>query len=544
MILDNVLIYDPAHPAEFEGVHHLQIRDGKIAAVREGRFESGKENDTPAVMDGRGWTLTPSFTDSHLHLLRFGLMKNKLDLRKAESWQEVKQAISDDRSKRELAEGEWVVARGLMDNQYEDIAGLATAADLDEIEDAQPLFILHKDGHECVVNTPALQKLQQDEQLPARHDAFIEKDQDGNWTGRFKDTAVHFIKFHFREKDEEEIDRALQAAFPHLLRCGITSVHSDDLNYAGSYGKVWKAYRKLEADDRLPIRAYLHHYVFDIGDMKRFLEHTGRRSGEGTERVRVGAFKIFVDGTHRLHTAALQQPYHDHPGECGQLIYEQHELEAMVQLAERNAMQTAMHCIGDRAVRSALEAIRKAGNTMRHRIIHAQTLSDELLAEMAELQPCVEIQPGFLLDEWNQYAKWVGEKRGPYCGMVRSLQQHELPYTLSSDAPIGPVNPLMHIFAAVNRTNRQGRPEGGWIPEEKIDFAEAFKRYTAAPAYLSFREGHTGTITPGAAADFLLWKDPPAQTAPGDIGDLEVMQTWSAGRKVYDRSRDEDRPEA
>ena len=529
MILDNIRLYDGNQPDEKDAVFHLIIENDCIKAINKGRYTGDK-----TVIDGKKRVLCPSFTDTHLHLLRYGLMKMDVDLREAESWEKVRQLLSEDRVQQKLEESEWLVARGLTDDKYEDIAGLAQTKDLDDIEDERPMFILHQDGHECVVNSPALDQIREDDSLSEEHSPFIEKDEQGNWTGRFKDTAVHYIKFHFRAKSNKEIDQALGNALPYLARYGITSVHSDDLNYAGNYAKVWKGYRRLEKRNLLTVRAFLHHYVFNIDDMHYFLEHSDKRTGDGTEKVRIGAFKIFVDGTHRLHTAALEQPYHDEPEGRGILNYKQSELNRMLQLAEGHDMQVAMHCIGDRAVKSALHAIEKAGTTMRHRIIHAQTLSDDLLQKIATLKPCFEIQPGFLLDEWNSYAQWVGEKRGPYCGMIKSLQATGAPVSLSSDAPIGPINPFEHIFAAVNRRDYEGHPQGGWIPSEKITTDAAFKGYTQVPAYLEFMEGQKGVIKEGAIADFILLDDYPSNVSHDKLHRINVQQTWLGGEKVYD----------
>jgi predicted amidohydrolase YtcJ len=299
---------------------------------------------------------------------------------------------------------------------------------------------------------------------------------------------------------------------------------------------VWKCYRRLEKEGKLSVRAFLHHYVFNIDDMHYYLQNSDKRTGDGTGKVRVGAFKIFVDGTHRLHTAALEEPYHDDPKTRGTLLYEQDELNEMLRLAEENNMQVAMHCIGDRAVKTALNAIAQTENSMRHRIIHADTLSDALLQRLREVKPCIESQPGFLLDEWNNYAKWLGEKRGPYCGMAKSVIDTGSPVSLSSDAPIGPLNPFEHIFAAVNRTDWEGHPKGGWIPSEKLDFETAFKGYTAVPPYLEFAEDMKGTIKPGAKADFMLLEDYPTDCPTETLNEIKVQQTWMDGNKVYDRA--------
>lgn len=533
-IIDNIYLYSTGQSFDAGQKYHLKIQNGRIESINEGKVS--KENaDT---IDGEGHVLMPSFNDSHLHLLRYGLMKNELDLREAESWQNAKKMIEKQISTQKIKESNWIVARGLTDHTYDDIAGLAVADHLDEIESDHPMFILHRDGHECVINTPALKKVKQNEDLADNHSEFIEKDINGEWTGRFKDTAVHFIKFHFRCKSKEEIDSALQSALPHLARWGITSVQTDDLNYAGTYSKVWKSYRLLEKKGMLSLRTYLHHYIFGKYDMKYFLEHSDKRTGDGSDKVRVGAFKIFVDGTFRLHTAALQESYNDWPDTRGILNYSQEDMNAMLQIAEDHNMQVAMHCIGDRAVKSALKAIQSAGNSMRHRIIHAQMLSDELLDIMQNVKPCVETQPGFLLDEWDQYAKWLGESRESYCGIGKSLQKAGLNFTLSSDAPIAPLNPFEQIFAALNRTDYDGHPEGGWMPHERLDIDEALQRYTSTPARLEFMEGQKGQIKEGALADFILLNHHPHEISPQKFHETKIQQTWIAGNKIFDRAQE------
>src|SRR5699024_1133989 len=107
-----------------------------------------------------------------------------------------------------------------------------------------PIFLLHDSGHECVINRKALEIVEDEEELSPDDNAFVETDDSGNMTGRFTDTAVHFIKFNYRQKSEKEIRVALRSVFPYLLKAGITSVQTDDLNFAGSYPKLWKVYHR------------------------------------------------------------------------------------------------------------------------------------------------------------------------------------------------------------------------------------------------------------------------------------------------------------
>lgn len=528
-IIDNVYLYRPQVDEE-KHIVHLKIKNGKIHSVNNGRSEDTGDH----VYDGKGRTLTASFTDSHLHLLRYGLMKKELDLRKYKTWDSFKKAVSEHYS--DLKEYDWIVGNGMMDDEFSDLDHVLTADDLDEMNLDEPAFFLHDDGHQCVVNHKALDLLKQEQELSEHHESFIEKDGEGKWTGRFKDTAVHYIKFHFRERTVQEVKEAVSDAIPHLLRHGITSIHTDDLNFTGSYERVWEAYRTLEEDGKLPIKVHLHHYVFHKWAIQRFLDSTTKRTGDGTDRVKVGAIKIFLDGTQRLHTAAMRNPYHDRPDTKGYLVYTQKELNEMVQLADENNMQVAMHAIGDAAVEQALNALEQADiERLRHRIIHIQTLAPDLVQRLERMKPYVEIQPSFLMGEYDKKAKWSGEEQARYCDAWGTVYRNGIPFTGSSDSPISPLNPLIGIFAAVNRTDEDGNPEGGWMPGEKLPLDVIYRAYTETPPYLEYQEKTKGRIEEAYDADFVLLTDHPKEVDSKKLKDIEVVETWLDGEQVFQK---------
>jgi predicted amidohydrolase YtcJ len=461
-------------------------------------------------------------------------MKKELDLRHISSWEDMKKEVNDHYNKKVMKEHDWVVGRGLDDSKFDDIDHLLTAKDLEELEHKRPMFFLHEDGHECVLNEEAMNIVKKKDDMEKNHAPFIEKDDDGNWTGRFKDTAVHFIKFHFRGKTEEEIYEAVKDAVPHLLEKGLTSVHTDDLNFVGDYHRLWNTYLDLEKNGDLKIKVFLHHYTFNIDDLKRFLKTFDKRTGEGTDHVKVGSIKLFLDGTQRLHTSALRKPYLDKPETSGNLIYSEEDLYEIVKLADDNNMQVAMHSIGDRTVEEALNVLEKVGvKKMRHRIIHAQVLAEDLLDRLEKLKPYLEIQPGFLMGEYDQTADWVGKEQEKYCNAWQSVNQRKIPYTGSSDAPIGPLSPMVQVFAAVNRTDLNHQPEGGWLPEQKLTVDQIYHSYTATPAELEFQESEKGKLELGYVGDLLLLEEHPNMVDTKDLKDIQVKSVWIDGEKVY-----------
>ncbi len=532
LLITNVQLFRPYHPSSNK-LFQVRLANGRIVAIEENGYKTGQH----ATFDAKGRVLSASFKDSHIHLLRYSLMQKERDLRRVHTWKHLQESLQDENNRRVMENNEWLVGRGLVDNHFKDRETLLTARDLDSLNIDHPIFLLHQDGHECVLNSRALEIVQKGKGLEKSHAAYIEKDNEGNWTGRFKDTAVHFIKMNFRAKEVSEAKVALKEVCRHLGENGITHIDSDDLNYMGTYDKVWKAYTELDQEEGLPFSAYLHHYVYSIKNMRDYLENSERRSGEGEGNVRVGAFKIFVDGTYRLHTAAMNLPFEDVPT-CGTLVYEQEALNEMVKLADENHMQVAMHCIGDRAVETAAKAIMFANphrNPMRHRIIHMQNTRWDLLRLLRRNRIPVETQPGFLMEEYANYVQWVGEDREKLTQVGKSLVENEVVFTSSSDAPIGPLNPQEHIFAAVNRTNGIGEPEGGWQPQEKLSIDEAYESYCTTPAFVNHSDKVTGRLLPGYQADLMLLDQHPVEVGAKFINQIKVDALWFRGKMVFNR---------
>ncbi len=516
-----------------ESIYHVVIEDGKITEIQRGRT-SIRNNE---VYDAKEKTLMVSFTDSHLHFLRYGLMKIELDLRVVTSWEEMKKEVR--KYYPNMEENDWIVGRGFDDDQFTDIDHYLTARDLDEIHDDKPMFFLHRDGHECVVNDTVIDLLKKEKSFKEKvPESFIEKDEQGNWTGRFKDTAVHFIKRHFRGRSKNDAKEAIQAAISHLVPLGITSVHTDDLNFIESYETLLQSYQELEKEGNLPIEVFLHHYIFNKKELVKFIDSFESRSGDGTEKVKVGAIKIFLDGTQRLHTSAMRIPYKDQPDTKGTTVYTQEELNEIVRIASENGMQVAMHAIGDRAAEQAIEALEQVEvsvSKLRHRIIHAQTLGPDLLVKLERLKPYIETQPSFLMDEYDKKAEWVGEDLAPYCDSFGSLARNHIPFTLSSDAPIGNLNPFVSIFGAVNRTNLQHKPMGGWMPQEKLSIDESIEAFTYTPRYLEFQETSKGKLEEGYEANLLLISMHPRETPEEELYRIKVNEVWVGGEKKFKR---------
>src|SRR5213593_193584 len=90
----------------------------------------------------------------------------------------------------------------------------------------------------------------------------------------------------------------------------------------------------------------------------------GLQSGSGDAWFRWGAVKLFADGTLGSRTAALLAPY-DGTSDCGMELMPPADLARAVARALAGGLAAAIHAIGDRACRSALDAFAAAGDDLR-----------------------------------------------------------------------------------------------------------------------------------------------------------------------------------
>ena len=91
------------------------------------------------------------------------------------------------------------------------------------------------------------------------------------------------------------------------------------------------------------------------------------------------------------------------------------------------------------------------------------------------------------------------------------------------------------IHAIVNRKDTKGKPENGWLPEEKVTVEEAIKIYTINSAYSAFEEDIKGTIAEGKLADMVIVNKDPFKTNPEQLMHIEVEKTIVGGKVRYSK---------
>jgi predicted amidohydrolase YtcJ len=518
-------------PNETRKREALAAYEGRIIYVgdKDAAKESFPVGVKPKVVDLEGKTVLPGFIDSHMHLMSLGLGLRNLSLSDVRSISELKDAVKAQAEK--IREGEWILGRG-WDQDFLRERRYPNRKDLDEASGGKPVYLTRSCGHLAVLSSKALEICGITRDTPDLDGGAIDRDQYGDPTGVLRETAME-LAAHVPEPGMDTLLDTTKDAMNYLLARGTTSVHTND-GYGG-YSGVAGTYRQAH-EAGIPLRIY---WDLPVGDLDEVVA-TPLRTGDGDDYFRIGAVKMFADGSLGGRTAALEEPYNDDPSTSGILVTSEATLKEWVYRSHCLGMQVAVHAIGDRAARIALEAINDAQTrlpraSLRHRIVHAQISSPHLISEMKRVGVVADVQPKFVTTD----VRWADERVGHRmrCSYAwRTMLRAGVPLAGGSDSPVEPPDALWGIYAAVTRKDMQGNPKSGFYPNERVPVSDAVHMFTLGGAYGAFEENDKGTLEPGKLADFVVLSEDPFLVRSDSLKDIQVLMTVVGGEVAYQKA--------
>src|SRR6202035_2394189 len=229
----------------------------------------------------------------------------------------------------------------------------------------------------------------------------------------------------------------------------------------------------------------------------------------GDPWISAGIVKAFVDGVIETGTAEILAPYEgmtaDQPGAFGYPQWEAGELAAAVRVADGRGWQIQVHAIGDGAVRGALDAFEQAAavngpRDRRHRIEHIETIDTADIPRFGSLGVVASMQPYHADPEPAQldsYQSKIGPGRASRGWPWNSIRRAGGRLAFGGEWPIVSFGPLPGLNSAVNRTTKDGRPAGGWLPHERLSLADALAGYTSGSAWAAHEDAVKGSLEAG-----------------------------------------------
>ncbi len=505
----------------------LVIQDGKVVEIGD---ESIAENFDGKQIDIQGKTLLPGLIDAHGHVMGLGYQELQVNLMGIPTLDETLEAV------RVYAESnpdlEWIQGRGWNQTLWPENE-FPTAEDLDRVVPDRPVWLSRVDGHAGWGNSMAMRLGGISKDTPDPQGGVIIRDNNGDATGIFIDAAEGYIQAVVPEPTVLERSLALEKALKQMARMGITSVHDAGVNV-----ETWEMYKNFADNGKMTTRIYS--MISGAGDIFDELAKDGPINSYADDLLSLRSVKLYSDGALGSRGAAMIEEYSDDPGNYGLLFVSQDEMNAMASKVVGQGFQANIHAIGDAGNRQVLDAIAFAQNEhqafdLRNRIEHAQIVSLEDIPRFAELDIIASMQPTHATSDKNMAEDRVGPVRikGGYAWQ-KFLNQGTI-VAAGSDFPVEHSNPFFGLYSAVTRMDHEGEPEGGWYPEESLSRTEALRAFTTDAAYAAHQEDVLGSLEPGKWADFIIIEQDFFNVGVAEIWQIEVLETWVAGKAVYQK---------
>ena len=499
------------HDEQVPRVEAIAVHQGVVVAVGKAALEKQLVGSKTTVLDLEGGTATPGLTDAHAHLVGLGQSLEQVDLRGATSIDEV-----IDRLRKGAPPSGWIVGRGWDQNLWEGKA-MPTHQPLTQAFPDRPVWLRRVDGHAGWGNRALLEaaKIGRDTKAPAGGEILRAK---GSPTGVLVDAAMGLVPVPPVGRDE--VRRFILGGQAHAIERGLTGVHE-----MGIGPDADAVYRELAESGELKIR--VHAYAAEDWFASALAERGPDPIVEHAVYTLAGV-KMYADGALGSRGAALLEPYADRPDHRGLMQHDDAALRKLVEVAVRGGWQVATHAIGDAANRAVLDAYAAAlagAKDRRLRIEHAQIVHPDDIARFAELGVIASMQPTHATSDMPWVPARIGDARLPGAYAWKRFIDAGAHVCFGSDFPVELADVTHGLHAAVTRTDANGEPAGGWLPDQKLTLAQALLAFSLEAAYAAHRDVHLGRLTPTMRADLTCFRAPIFEITPARLRTAEIRGT-------------------
>ncbi len=530
-----VVTMEDTHPT----AQAVLAEDGMITKVGTDRQVLALKTENTTLRDLQGKALLPGFIDPHSHFTALAYSLLMVNAKPSPSGPcDTKELLLEEFRKAyragDWSDGDWLMGMGYDSSAFPDKVGI-TRHDLDTVSTEVPISCIHSSGHMAVLNTLGLQKLGYWGDYTVPSGGTVELLPDGTPSGLVTELAYLAPEVQAKTKAPgfDKVLEAMKRASRLYASYGITT--GQDARVGENEYQLLMAGGKSGAIG-IDVVGIVAPEVAD-----RLLPK-GMGAHPYENHVRMGGYKIFLDGSPQGKTAWLSKPYYQPPEGYGPdyrgfPIYEDADVIKHIKRCLENGWQLNTHCNGDAASQQLLrcyaQAVEETGirKDLRPVMIHAQTVREDQLDRMAQLG----VTASFFLDhvyfwgDWH-YTSVLGPERAQNISPIRWALDRGIHCTMHQDSPVVEPNALLAVHNAVNRETMGGRVLGA---HQKITVQEALRAVTWDGAYQIFEEDRKGSIREGKLADLVILGENPL-TVPADrIRDIPVLETIKEGKTIY-----------
>ncbi len=409
---------------------------------------------------------------------------------------------------------------------------------LDLIDSDRAIIVWHRSAHEFIMNTKAIELSGITEELLNATEPAI-KSQVNLAEGHFWERgAFEFALPHITHlvMTPKRLLSGLKLANDYLHAAGVTTA-AEPGGFTGE--ATLQAVIKVFGDESSPLRFYMipDGRLATVADRKFsdsvLLERTEQQisgtyghTGELEKHV-----KLFADGAIFSQLMQMEDGYTD--GHKGEWLMEPTAFAKAFQVYWDAGYQIHIHQNGDAGLKLVIDTLaqsqrRTPRQDHRTTIVHFGFAKPNQIKQLAKLGAIVAANPYYAVALGERYAKHgLGPERAFAMTPLNSAAKEGIRFSLHSDMPMAPAQPLFLMGAAVNRVGAEGELVGA---DQRITAMRALRAVTIDAAYSLRLEEQIGSLEVGKLANITVLEENPLEVAPEKIANIAVWGTMLEGR--------------
>jgi hypothetical protein len=531
--------------AKFSIQQAIAIENGRIAQAGSNKEVLSLQGPRTRLTDLKGKTVLPGLIDAHVHIESSALSEHREKLPVFDSIVTMQRWV---RAKAKTTpKGEWIVVPRTLPPRFKEMR-MPTKEDLDVTPDHPVAF----DGsYVWSANTLALARSNITRHTPNPPAGEVVKGPDGEPNGILRN-ASQLLK---GIPQAEAIDEAARlAALEKMLRiyaaAGLTTVADRAV-----LPEHVALYRKLKHSGRLSTRLVLTWRLpasWSTAEMLRQIESSEWTTNHGDDMLKMGSFKLTLDGGQSVGTAYQRVPYgpfgrqlygQTDPQARGTLFVDPDKLLTVFRAARNKGWQLTAHVQGGGAIDLLVDTFEKLDREKpiapsRSHVMHGSFMSLETILKMKRLGVHVDAQAAWLHFDGPALSRVFGLQNMRYFFPAKTFIDHGIPVAGGSDHMLGhdkdravnPFNPFFNMWMAITRRTTEGIVV---YPEERISRVDALKMHTTWAAFQEFSETTKGSLEKGKLADLTIIDRDYLTCPEEEIRRIRVLTTILGGKITF-----------
>jgi predicted amidohydrolase YtcJ len=542
--------------AQFSVAQAIAIKADKILAVGTDKEMSHFAGANTRIIDAKGKTVLPGLYDSHVHSYRASVSEFGAPMPVLNSLAEAFRYLGQQAAKQ--TPGSWIVLERVYPTRMKE-GRLPTKAELDAVAPNNPVY--WNCGPVSMANSKALEVSGISATTPNPLPGEIVKDPKTREPTGLLRNAAQLLKVVAPSPlpTPQEQREAVKHLHQLYNQQGITSIGERRADFPAI-----DLFRDLEKSGELTVRVNctrmmepvpktLDEAVKKLDEMTHGPDGKGEYgpTGLGDDWVRIGPFKVLLDGGMLIGTASMREPWGvgdtyqiTDPNYRGILNVRPELLNLLYLEAAKRGWQLTAHCTGEASVDTLLDcyqAIQKEMDNRQRRLVitHANFQSERNFLRCRELGIVADIQPAWLYKDGASLLKTLGEPRMKWFQPLRSWFDNGLTIGGGSDhmvmldslTSVNPWNPWLGMWVALTRQTELGRVHN---PQERLTRQQAIRFYTINNARINFEEREKGSLERGKYADLIMIDRNILKCPVDQIKTTRVLMTVVGGKTVWE----------